>query len=77
MSLGNTIGKGIGRAAATVVHAGHVAAMTSGQFGADVASGTKLSYGEHSTRLAQLRAEYKVPSRKIAITTKRSTKVAA
>ena len=67
MSLGNTIGRGIGRTGATLVHVGAVTLKTTGQFGADVVTGTALAYSEHSARLAQLRAEYKVPARKIAI----------
>ena len=55
MTIGITIGRAVGRSAATIVHAGAVAATYTGQLGADLATGTVLAYGEHSARLATLR----------------------
>lgn len=54
-TFGLTIGRALGRVAATTVHAGAVAATYTGNFGKDVATGTSLSYAEHSARLATLR----------------------
>lgn len=54
-TFGLTIGRALGRVAATTVHAGAVAATYTGNFGKDVATGTSLAYTEHSERLATLR----------------------
>lgn len=54
-TFGLTIGRALGRAAATTVHAGAVAASYTGNFGKDIATGTSLAYTEHSARLATLR----------------------
>lgn len=56
MSLGNSIGRGLGRAAATTVHAAHVIVSATGQFGKDLVDGTSSAYEEHSDRLARIRA---------------------
>lgn len=55
MSIGNTIGRGIGYSAAALVHGAAVAATATGQFGKDVATGSTQAYAEHSVRLANLR----------------------
>lgn len=55
MTFGTSLGRGIGRTGATLVHAGAVALSATGKFGTDVAAGTTQAYDEHSVRLAQLR----------------------
>ena len=56
MSIANTIGRSIGYAAAASVHGACVVASSTGQFGKDMATGTKEGYVDHSARLAALRA---------------------
>lgn len=58
-TFGNTIGRGLGRAAATAVHAGAVAATYTGNFGRDLAAGSADAYAEHSVRLAAQREAVK------------------
>jgi len=54
-TFGLTIGRALGRTAATAVHAGAVAATYTGNFGKDVATGSVEAYAEHSLRLAAQR----------------------
>lgn len=78
-SLGVSIGRGIGYSAAAVAHAAAVSVKATGQFGADVVTGTTEGYVEHSERFAALRAQAaKARPASIAIkTTKAKTPVAA
>ena len=54
-TFGLTIGRALGRTAATAVHGAAVAATYTGNFGKDVATGSALAYTEHSLRLAAQR----------------------
>jgi hypothetical protein len=55
-SLGIKLGRGIGYTAAAVAHGAAVTVRATGQFGADVVTGTTDGYVEHSERFASLRA---------------------
>lgn len=67
MSFGNTLGRGVGRSAATLVHAASVAASATGQFGTDLSAGTVQAYDEHSARLATIRKGAAPRSIKMAV----------
>ena len=72
-TFGLTIGRALGRVAATTVHAGAVAVTYTGNFGKDMATGTNLAYTEHSARLATLRmANAAARPASIAITPRKS-----
>ena len=55
MSIGNTIGSSIGKSAAYIGHATIRSAQMTGQFGADVVSGTKEGYTSKAAELAARR----------------------
>lgn len=54
-SFGIKLGRGIGYTAAAVAHGAAVTVRATGQFGADVVTGTTDGYVEHSERFAALR----------------------
>ena len=54
-SFGIKLGRGVGYAAAAVAHGAAVTVRATGQFGADVVTGTTEGYTEHSERFAALR----------------------
>lgn len=60
MTFALTLGRGIGRAAATVVHAACVSASYTGDFGKDVLEGTTTGYVDNAARLAAARARSNV-----------------
>ena len=55
MSIGNTIGSSIGKSTAYIGHAAIRSAQMTGQFGADVVSGTKEGYTSKAAELAARR----------------------
>jgi hypothetical protein len=57
MSVALTLGRAIGRTAATAVHGAAVAVSATGQFGVDVAKGTADGYADHNARFTALRAK--------------------
>lgn len=78
-SLGIKVGRGIGYAAAATAHGAAVAVRATGQFGADIVTGTTDGYVEHSERFAALRQQALsgapmttpvVPKRSIKVTAK-------
>lgn len=56
-SFGVSIGRAIGYSAAAVAHGAAVSVKATGQFGADVITGTTEGYGEHAERFAAIRAQ--------------------
>jgi hypothetical protein len=56
MTIGTTIGKTIGQAAAYTAHGAIKAASYTGQFGRDVVEGTRTGYRTKSDELAAARA---------------------
>lgn len=56
-TFGTTVGRAVGRIAATTVHSVAVVVTSTGRFGQDVAAGAGAGYSEHSDRLAALRVQ--------------------
>ena len=55
MSIGTSIGRGIGYIGAVSVHAACVSATATGKFGSDLGNGIVDGYDEHSARLKAIR----------------------
>lgn len=67
MTIATSIGRTIGRVAATSVHAAVVGAQYTGHFGADLAAGTSAGYVDHTERLAAKRAARNAERGSIAV----------
>lgn len=67
MTFALALGRGIGRSAATVVHAACVSASYTGNFGKDVAEGAVTGYVDNAERLAAARLAV-ADRRSIAVT---------
>lgn len=77
-SFAISLGRGIGYSAAAVAHGAVVATRATGQFGADVVTGTTEGYIEHSERFAAVRAQVAAQrTQSIAINVKRPIKAKA
>ena len=74
-SFAISLGRGIGYSAAAVAHGAAVSVKATGQFGADVVTGTTEGYAEHAERFASIRAGIAAPRpASIAIKTKATAK---
>ena len=60
-SFGVSIGRAIGYSAAAVAHGAAVSVKATGQFGADVVTGTTTGYAEHAERFAAIRKGIAAP----------------
>ena len=77
-SFAISLGRGIGYSAAAVAHGAAVSVKATGQFGADVVTGTTEGYVEHSERFAAIRAQVTAQRTKsIAISVKRKATATA
>lgn len=56
MSLGKSLGRGVGQTGAFIVQGAKNAATYTGQFGQDFASGVKEGYAERTAKLRDARA---------------------